>query len=397
MTSPSEMTVPHVVIGITIVPETTRMPRTTNMTAPAAFSVAEEMSSDDTPLRQKATAAEGSRTVRTKAKNSTAAGRFAAKTTADHFGKDGFSAGDWVRWDWQGSSVQGKVTGSDDDSITVEGNTITGGDDETVYELQQYEDGDLTSWVAKPESSLRSAEKPAEEKSAIATQAARVVGSILKATNEDSWTSYEGPRGEQGWRNDHTGEIRYQENRPTDTSGEASDEDGSSGCGGGDDEPPDSGESERTESHDPDPDRDIPRFRESEKAANQIAETNETEEIGFTFHRDLQLQELETEDVWLVSISETEQDNEISKVDVTNMYERHLSVLQDTSGLRIGGWHFEEGRRWSVDLNAAVKDKEEAERLGTELNQESIFNIGTMEEVKNWRRGWPTTRPIRGS
>jgi len=67
--------------------------------------------------------------------------------------------GDAVMWDWQGSTVHGRVNEVREESATVDGVTITGDDDEPVYIIDEYDEeegggGFKTSNVAKPESSL---------------------------------------------------------------------------------------------------------------------------------------------------------------------------------------------------------------------------------------------------
>jgi Protein of unknown function (DUF2945). len=73
-----------------------------------------------------------------------------------------FSAGDQVRWSWQGSPVHGVVDSVNPQQATVSGVTITGDDDEPVYVIDEYDDqrgGYQSANVAKPESSLDESQK----------------------------------------------------------------------------------------------------------------------------------------------------------------------------------------------------------------------------------------------
>src|SRR5207253_2004204 len=48
---------------------------------------------------------------------------------------------------------------------------------------------------------------------------AKHVDQALESVNQNLWASYEGPNGEQGWKNEitgSTGDIRYQKERPSD-------------------------------------------------------------------------------------------------------------------------------------------------------------------------------------
>lgn len=70
-----------------------------------------------------------------------------------------YSKGDKVKWSWQGSTVHGKVNDVGE-QFTIEGNTITGDEDEPVYKIDEYDDGSFNSGnVAKPESSLSASQK----------------------------------------------------------------------------------------------------------------------------------------------------------------------------------------------------------------------------------------------
>jgi len=69
-----------------------------------------------------------------------------------------YNEGDMVKWSWQGSTVKGRIVNKTMDSFTVDGNEITGDDDEAVYKMIEIQDGEETGQrVAKPESSLSKA------------------------------------------------------------------------------------------------------------------------------------------------------------------------------------------------------------------------------------------------
>jgi len=69
-----------------------------------------------------------------------------------------YNEGDMVEWSWQGSTVKGRIVNKTMDSFTVDGNEITGDDDEAVYKMVEIQDGEETGQrVAKPESSLSKA------------------------------------------------------------------------------------------------------------------------------------------------------------------------------------------------------------------------------------------------
>ena len=70
-----------------------------------------------------------------------------------------YSKGDKVKWSWQGSTVHGRVADVGE-QFTVDGNTITGEEDEPVYKIDEYDDGSFKDGnVAKPESSLSKSDK----------------------------------------------------------------------------------------------------------------------------------------------------------------------------------------------------------------------------------------------
>lgn len=203
----------------------------------------------------------------------------------------------------------------------------------------------------------------------------------------DGFRPQEGPRGGIYYEVDGPsgvggdGEV----DPPTDDGGESASEAEDGPPDGGDD----GGESgDADDDHTPDPDTDIPRFRESDEAANKIAATNETQEMGFTLHRDLEVQDLGDEDIWLVSMTGVVTQGELTKDDVVGVYNEYQDILTDFTGVRLGGWHFAEERgKFAVDINAAVTDAEEAEQLGKDLNQEGIFNLGTEDYIPTGGKG----------
>ncbi|ATU47001.1 head maturation protease [Salinibacter phage SRUTV-1] len=70
-----------------------------------------------------------------------------------------YSKGDKVKWSWQGSTVHGKVNDVGE-QFTIDGNKITGEEDEPVYKIDEYDDGSFNDGnVAKPESLLTSSDK----------------------------------------------------------------------------------------------------------------------------------------------------------------------------------------------------------------------------------------------
>jgi|APHM01.1.fsa_nt_gi hypothetical protein len=91
------------------------------------------------------------------------------------------------------------------------------------------------------------------------------------------------------------------------------------------------------------------------------------------------MQELGERDEWLVEMGGVKIDREIEKEDIVDMYEEFLPLLQAYPGVRLGGYHFEEEGTYSLGISVALEDTEEAMELGEELDQESIFNIGTLD------------------
>lgn len=135
----------------------------------------------------------------------------------------------------------------------------------------------------------------------------------------------------------------------------------------------------------PNPEEDVQRFMESDATTEMIETTNSEPMEGFTVQRNLQTEDYDYwgEDAWTVGLTsiEVSADDGLSKEDVAEFYEQWTEVLEDEPGLRIGGYHFEDGSKISVDLSAMVEDQEEAEQLGEQLNQESIFNPKTAMET----------------
>ncbi len=142
---------------------------------------------------------------------------------------------------------------------------------------------------------------------------------------------------------------------------------------------------EATESAHPDtepnPEQDIERFIESAEVEQAIAATNDEPGMGFTLHRNLEQQSLGEDDEWMVGLGGVQFDRELEKEDIVEVYEEFLPLLQAYPGVRIGGYQFEEGGTFSLDITAAVTDEEEARELGEALNQESVFNLGTQDLI----------------
>jgi hypothetical protein len=69
-----------------------------------------------------------------------------------------YNEGDMVEWSWQGGTVRGRIVNKTMDSFTVDGNEISGDEDEPVYKMVEIQDGEETGQrVAKPQSSLSKA------------------------------------------------------------------------------------------------------------------------------------------------------------------------------------------------------------------------------------------------
>jgi len=156
---------------------------------------------------------------------------------------------------------------------------------------------------------------------------------------------------------------------------------------------PESGIEQREEGHfvsaPPNPDEDIDHFMNDEKGSEDIADANSGPGGGFSVHRNLETYDEKQDDVWIVGATSVEfsADGGIEKDDVAEFYEEYLSVLEETPACRIGGYHFENGEKISIDLSIALTDKEEAESLGQELNQESVFNPAVALGDGDWENG----------
>jgi len=100
-----------------------------------------------------------------------------AETAAAVDQKAAFAEGDAVRWSWQGEPVHGRVAEVRPQQATVSGNTITGGDDESVYVIDEFDDrvgAYRRENVAKPGSSLDKSRKdlpPRNESNYVSEQA----------------------------------------------------------------------------------------------------------------------------------------------------------------------------------------------------------------------------------
>lgn len=82
----------------------------------------------------------------------------------DKLDPDEISVGDWVSWQWDGTTVRGKVTGGAKEERTASGNTLVGEEGVAdVFEIEEWDDEteSMGSRVVKPASSLSEAEKPA--------------------------------------------------------------------------------------------------------------------------------------------------------------------------------------------------------------------------------------------
>ena len=205
------------------------------------------------------------------------------------------------------------------------------------------------------------------------------------------WTQETGPRGATRWVNSE-GDVRYRE--PQGVSG------GDGGDGEEDDsgsdttrDVPDSGVERRDDGYyvsaEPDREQDVQSFMEDETAQELIDTTNSGPMEGFSVHRNLDTYDAADDNAWIVSMTDVKvpADEGLTKEDVAEFYDEFFEVLEETTALRIGGYHFEDGERISIDLNVALTDAEEAEELGRELEQESIFNPYLALGQGDWENG----------
>lgn len=206
------------------------------------------------------------------------------------------------------------------------------------------------------------------------------------------WTQETGPRGATRWVNSR-GDVRYREPEGFDG---GNDDDGGDDDDSGSDRTrdiPDSGVKQRDDGYyvsaEPDRERDAQSFIEDETADELIETTNSGPMEGFSVHRNLDTYDATDDNAWIVSMTDVKvsADEGLSKEDVTEFYDEFFEVLQETTALRIGGYHFEDGERISIDLNVALTDAEEAEELGRELEQESIFNPYLALGQGDWENG----------
>jgi hypothetical protein len=206
--------------------------------------------------------------------------------------------------------------------------------------------------------------------------------SAQATTQTTEWREEIGPRGAQRWVNSQ-GDIRYREPK----GGREADDDSGSDGGGEESsiddstfEVPDTGTHQREDGYyvsaRPDRERDIESFMQSDQADERIELANSGPGEGFSFQRNLDTYDATDDNAWLVGMTDVKvpADEGVSKEDVTSFYNEFIEVLQETPALRVGGYHFEDGERISIDLTVALTDIEEADELGRELNQESIFN-----------------------
>jgi hypothetical protein len=199
-----------------------------------------------------------------------------------------------------------------------------------------------------------------------------------RADVPEGFEAHEGPQG---------GIYYYPDGRQGGGSGDGSGEGSEATADTGDpepgasDAPEDDGDEADGNTHDPSPEVDIERFQTDDEVNAALERTNEEPREGFTLHRDLQIQPLGSEDVWTVGAASTNHTDELTKEDVLEVYKEYQEVLEETTGLRLGGYHFEEGGKFSVDVNLALTDREEAIEVGKRLGQEGVFNIGTEEYI----------------
>lgn len=240
------------------------------------------------------------------------------------------------------------------------------------------------------EKSPRPEKEALRYKNAVRKYVMRVMRHKSDGFTKNEWIPYQGPRGGEGVINTASGEVVYDTDPRYEqiVSGDETDsaEDDSTTI-------PDEGVDRRDEGYfvsaSPNPARDTEEFSESESAQQMLDQTNSGPFEGFTIHRNLQEYEVEADDVWFVSMTDVKvpASDGVQKSDVVEFYEEFISVLEETPAARIGGYHFEDGTRISIDLSVAITDREEAERIGKELDQESIFNPKLALGDDNWEDG----------
>ena len=207
-----------------------------------------------------------------------------------------------------------------------------------------------------------------ERKAEIVDEIASVIEKESAAASVD-WQPYEGPLGGEGWQNPVTGDVVYQEERP-----------GSETDGGGGGPPEEGGDGRDREGDEepsvpkPQPREDIPEFRDNGRATVMLDRTNDEDRTGFTFNRDLTPWKGDAYIVTLSSDTYSREEGGLEKDHVVEMYEEYQSVLEQSPGVRIGGFGAPDGDYMSIDLNITLEDEEEALQLGRQTNQKSIWN-----------------------
>lgn len=234
------------------------------------------------------------------------------------------------------------------------------------------------------------------------TKAVKALNEVIKQSADNgggggNWVPYQGPKGGEGWQNaQNPDDVRYQPDPPGEVHpdyedmaenwGEESESENEQSV-------PDEGVEQRDEGYfvaaAPNPEKDIPSFQDDETATEIIETTNSEPMEGFSVHRNLDTYDATQDDAWIVGMTSVEvsADEGLTKDDVTNFYKEFQPVLEETPALRIGGYHFEDGDKISIDLSVALTDREEAESLGSELNQESVFNPAVALGEGDWENG----------
>jgi len=97
-----------------------------------------------------------------------------------------YNEGDWVRWEYSGGTAVGRVeTVSTGETLSVEGGSREGSEDEPAYKMQHWDDGSFGSMVVKSESELTSADEPADfESDAIAHD--KSIDDLTESNDSDS-------------------------------------------------------------------------------------------------------------------------------------------------------------------------------------------------------------------
>lgn len=121
----------------------------------------------------------------------------------------------------------------------------------------------------------------------------------------------------------------------------------------------------------------IAEFRESDRAKDRVEALYDPEASGFTFPNDLDPEyNLADKDYWLVGLTSENYNTdeiEVGVEEVADFYEKYGELFEEYDALKLGGFNFPDEPKISVDLSVSVESREEAVRLGGEMNQHSVF------------------------